>query len=42
MVETKPLKKGQYSKRARRWLGQVARYRPGLFVHWRLGVPFPG
>ena len=30
-----------YSQRARRWLGQVAKHRPGLFVHWRLGAPFP-
>ena len=34
-------KKGHYSRRATRWLGQIARYHPELFVHWRLGVPFP-
>lgn len=41
-VKWKYKKKRLYSKRARRWLGQVARYRPGLFAHWQLGVPFPG
>ncbi len=40
-VKWKYKKKGHYSRRARRWLGQVARYHPGLFAHWRLGVPFP-
>lgn len=40
-VKWKYKKKGRYSRRARRWLGQVARYQPGLFAHWRLGVPFP-
>jgi len=34
-------KKRRSAKRARRWLGQVALYRPGLFVHWRLCAPFP-
>ena len=41
-VKWKYKKKGQYTRRARRWLGQVARYHPELFAHWRLGVPFPG
>ena len=41
-VKWKYKKKDQYTRRARRWLGQVARYQPGLFAHWRLGVPFPG
>ena len=40
-VKWKYKKKGHYTKRARHWLGQVARYQPGLFAHWRLGVPFP-
>jgi RNA-directed DNA polymerase len=41
-VKRKYRKKGRYLKRAMRWLGQVARYQPELFVHWRLGRPFPG
>ncbi len=40
-VKWKYKKKGQYTKRARRWLGQVAKYQPALFAHWRLGAPFP-
>ena len=40
-VKWKYKKKCLYSQRARRWLGQVARYQPGLFAHWRLGAPFP-
>jgi RNA-directed DNA polymerase len=40
-VKWKYKKKCQYSQRARHWLGQVARYRPGLFAHWQLGAPFP-
>ena len=40
-VKWKYKKKEHYSRRARRWLGQVARYRPRLFAHWCLGVPFP-
>ncbi len=40
-VKWKYKKKGQYTKRARHWLGQVARYQPGLFAHWCLGAPFP-
>ena len=40
-VKWKYKKKGQYTERARRWLGQVASYQPGLFAHWRLGAPFP-
>jgi RNA-directed DNA polymerase len=40
-VKGKYKKKGQYTRRARRWLGQVARYHPQLFAHWRLGAPFP-
>ena len=40
-VKWKYKKKGQYTQRARRWLGQVAKYHPELFAHWRLGVPFP-
>ena len=34
-------KKRRSAKRAMRWLGQVASYHPGLFVHWRLSAPFP-
>ncbi len=34
-VKWKYKKKGQYTKRARRWLGQVAKYQPELFA------PFP-
>ena len=40
-VKWKYKKKGQYTQRARRWLGQVARYQPRLFAHWSLGAPFP-
>ncbi len=40
-VKWKYKEKGHYSRRARRWLGQVACYQPGLFAHWRLGIPFP-
>ena len=40
-VKWKYKKKGQYTRRARRWLGQVAKYQPGLFAHWSLGTPFP-
>ena len=40
-VKWKYKKKGAYTRRARRWLGQVAQYHPGLFAHWRLGAPFP-
>ena len=40
-VKWKYKKKGQYTKRARRWLGQVAKHQPELFAHWRLGAPFP-
>ena len=40
-VKWKYRKKGQYTRRARRWLGQVAKYEPGLFTHWSLGAPFP-
>jgi hypothetical protein len=34
-------KKRRSAKRARRWLGQVAFYQPGLFAHWRLCASFP-
>ena len=40
-VKWKYNKKGNYSKRAIRWLGQVALHQPTLFAHWPLGVPFP-
>ncbi len=40
-VKWKYKKKGNYSKRAIRWLGQVASYQPALFAHWSLGAPFP-
>jgi RNA-directed DNA polymerase len=40
-VKWKYKKKGRYTQRARRWLGQAARYHPELFAHWRLGAPFP-
>ena len=40
-VKRKYRKRGRYLKRAMRWLGQVARYQPGLFAHWRLARPFP-
>ena len=40
-VKWKYKKKGQYTKRARRWLGQVASHQPKLFAHWQLGAPFP-
>ena len=40
-VKWKYKKKRQYSRRAIRWLGQVAYHRPALFAHWSLGVPFP-
>ena len=33
-------KKRRSDKRARRWLGQVAFYQPGLFAHWRLCASF--
>ena len=34
-------RRATYSKRAIRWLGQVASHQPELFVHWSLGAPFP-
>ncbi len=40
-VKRKYKKKGRYSKRAIRWLGQVASHQPTLFAHWSLGAPFP-
>jgi RNA-directed DNA polymerase len=40
-VKRKYKKRGRYFERATRWLGQVARYQPGLFAHWRLARPFP-
>jgi RNA-directed DNA polymerase len=40
-VKRKYKKKGNYSKRAIRWLGQVAYHQPTLFAHWSLGAPFP-
>ena len=40
-VKWKYKKKAQYTRRARRWLGQVATHYPGLFAHWSLAVPFP-
>jgi len=40
-VQRKYKKKGKYSKRAIRWLGQVAYHQPALFAHWSLGAPFP-
>ena len=40
-VKWKYKKKGNYSKRAIRWIGQVALHQPTLFAHWSLGVPFP-
>ena len=40
-VKWKYKKKREYSQRARRWLGQVAKHNPGLFVHWHLCAPFP-
>ena len=40
-VKWKYRKKGKYSKRARRWLGQVAAHQPGLFAHWSVGCAFP-
>ncbi len=40
-VKWKYKKKGNYSKRAIRWLGQVASHQPELFAHWSLGAPFP-
>lgn len=40
-VKRKFKKKGKYFKRAKVWLGQVARHHPGLFAHWRFGVTFP-
>jgi len=41
-VKWKYKKKGNYSKRAIRWIGQVASHQPALFAHWSLGAPFPG
>ena len=40
-VKRKYKKRGRYFERAKHWLGQVARYQPGLFAHWRLARPFP-
>ena len=40
-VKTKYRKRGRSWRRARRWLGQVARHQPVLFAHWRLAAPFP-
>ena len=40
-VKWKYKNKGQYTKRARVWLGKVAKHHPHLFAHWRLYVPFP-
>ena len=40
-VKWKYKKKGNYTKRAIRWLGRVALHQPTLFAHWSLGVPFP-
>jgi RNA-directed DNA polymerase len=40
-VKRKYKKRGRYFERATRWLGQVARYQPGLSAHWRLARPFP-
>lgn len=40
-VKRKYKKRGRDFERAQRWLGQVARYQPGLFAHWRLARPFP-
>jgi RNA-directed DNA polymerase len=38
-VKTKYRKRGGSWRRARRWLGQVARHQPALFAHWRLVCP---
>ena len=40
-VKWKYKKKAQYTKRARAWLGKVAKHHPDLFPHWKLAVPFP-
>jgi RNA-directed DNA polymerase len=40
-VKWKYKKKGNYSKRAIRWIGLVALHQPTLFAHWSLGAPFP-
>jgi RNA-directed DNA polymerase len=40
-IKWKYKKKGNYSKRAIRWLGQAASHQPELFAHWSLGAPFP-
>ena len=40
-VKRKYRKRARYFERAKRWLGQVAHYQPGLFVHWRLYRSFP-
>jgi len=39
-VKRKYKKKGRYSKRAKVWLGKVAKYRRELFVHWQFGAAF--
>ena len=39
-VKTKYRKRGRSWRRARRWLGQVARHQPFLFAHWRLTGPY--
>ncbi len=41
-VKRKYRRKGRYFKRAKEWLGKVARYRPKLFAHWQFGVAFSG
>jgi RNA-directed DNA polymerase len=38
-VNTKYRKRGRSWRRARRWLGQVARYQSALFAHWRVVRP---
>lgn len=40
-VKRKFRKKGRYFKRAKAWLGKVAKYRRALFVHWQFGAAFP-
>jgi RNA-directed DNA polymerase len=40
-VKRKYKKKGRYFKRAKNWLGQVAKHRRELFVHWQFGAAFP-
>ena len=40
-VKRKYKKKGRYFKRAKAWLGKVAKYHRELFVHWQFGAAFP-